>query len=77
MSRLVLSALLGAGLAGCALEPIPGMELRCQMIECLCVQTQAVFPVRPNSTSVPVLWKGNGDAYCPQDHVLREAPARK
>ena len=77
MSRLVLSALLGAGLAGCALEPIPGMELKCQMTECACVPTQAVFPIRPEPTSVPVLWKENGDAYCPQDHVLREAPEKK
>ncbi len=50
------------------------MELKCQMTKCVCVSTQAVFPVQPGSTSVPVLWKVNGDAYCPQDHVLREAP---
>ncbi len=77
MKRLVLSALLGVGLAGCALEPIPGMELKCQMTECTCVPTHAVFPVQLEATSVPVLWKGNGDAYCPQDHVLREAPENK
>ncbi|MCH6588373.1 MAG: hypothetical protein IH805_08685 [Proteobacteria bacterium] len=77
MSRLVLSALLGIGLAGCVLEPVPGMELKCQMTECVCAPTQAVFPVLPGPTSVPVLWKENGDAYCPQDHVLREAPEKK
>ncbi len=47
------------------------------MTECVCVPTHAVFPVRPGLTSVPVLWKENGDAYCPQDHVLREAPEKK
>ncbi len=74
MSRLVLSALLGIGLAGCAREPIPGMELKCQMTECVCVPTQAAFPALPGSNAVPVLWKENGDAHCPPDHVLREAP---
>ncbi len=77
MKRLVLSVLLGAGLAGCALEPIPGMELKCQMTECVCTPSQAGFPVQPVRTSEPVLWKQNGDAYCPQDHVLREAPKKK
>ncbi len=77
MSRLVLWALLGIGLAGCAREPIPGMELKCQMTECVCVPTQTAFPVRPETTSVTVLWKENGDAYCPQDHVLREAREKK
>ncbi len=77
MSRLAFSALLGVALAGCAFEPIPGMELKCQMTECVCVPTHAVFPARPGLTSVPVLWKENGDAYCPQDHVLREAPDKK
>jgi hypothetical protein len=77
MSRLVFSTLLGIGLAGCANEAIPGMELKCQMTECVCVPTQAGFPVRPGPTTVLVLWKENGDAYCPQDHVLREAPEKK
>lgn len=77
MARLIWTALLGAGLAGCALEPIPGMELKCQMTECTCVPAQATFPVQPGPSSTPVLWKGNGDAYCPQDHVLREAREKK
>ena len=77
MTRLVLSVLLGAGLAGCALEPIPGMELKCQMTECICAPAQATFPALPGITSVSVLWKQNGDAYCPQDYVLRKAPKKK
>ncbi len=77
MSRLVFLTLLGISLAGCANEAIPGMELKCQMTKCVCVRTQAAFPVQPGPTSVPVLWKENGDAYCPQDHVLREAPEKK
>ncbi len=77
MSRLVFSALFGASLAGCAIEPIPGMELKCQMTKCVCVPTQAGFPAQYGATSVPVLWKENGDAYCPQDYVLREAPEKK
>ncbi len=77
MVRFVLTVIIVAGLAGCANEAIPGMELKCQMTKCVCVPTQAAFPVQPGPTSVPVLWKENGDAYCPQDHVLREAPEKK
>jgi hypothetical protein len=70
VSRFVLTLLLGTGLAGCALEPIPGMELKCQITKC--TPSAVSFPVRPEPQRVPVLWKDNGNAYCPEGHVLRE-----
>ncbi len=73
MSRYVLTVFLGIGLAGCALEPIPGMELKCQITKCFCPPTTGAFPVRFDLESVPVLWQDNGDAFCPEGHVLREA----
>ncbi len=66
--------MLVAALAACVQEPIPGMELRCQTTECVCEPVESVFPVTAGSRSVDVLWRENGDAYCPEGYVLREAP---
>jgi hypothetical protein len=59
-------------LAGCALDPIPELELACQTKKCICTP-QNVTLLR-KMESVPVEWKANGDAYCPSGYVLRLEP---
>ncbi|MEE9209123.1 MAG: hypothetical protein V3U23_01625 [Kiloniellales bacterium] len=77
MARLVWMALLGIGLAGCARDPIPGMELRCQTTKCACVANTFKFPIKPGLNTVPIVWQDNGNASCPEGYVLREAPRDK
>ncbi len=77
MARLVWTALLGIGLAGCAREPFPGMELKCQTTKCVCVATAVKFPIKPGLNTVPIVWQDNGDASCPEGYVLRQAPKDK
>jgi hypothetical protein len=74
VARLVWTALLGIGLAGCAREPIPGMELKCQTTKCVCLASTLEFPAKPGVDSVPIVWQDNGNASCPEGYVLREAP---
>ncbi len=77
MTRFIFLALFGGALAGCALEPTPGMELKCQMTKCVCVRNTLRFPIRPGLDTVPIVWQDNGNASCPKDYVLREAEAKK
>jgi hypothetical protein len=74
VARLVWTALLGIGLAGCAREPIPGMELKCQTTKCVCLASTLEFPAKPGLQTVPIVWQDNGNASCPEGYVLREAP---
>ena len=74
MARLVWTALLGIALAGCAREPIPDMELKCQTTRCVCLATTFKFPIRPGLDTVPIVWEDNGNASCPEGYVLRESP---
>ncbi len=59
------------GLTGCALEPDPSMALACQITKCVCTTTNWSFMAKDEPA--PVLWRLNGDAYCPDGHVLRRA----
>jgi len=58
-------------LAGCALEEKPELALACQVTKCVCMPVQASYPLK--GEPVPVQWKSNGDAYCPEGYVLRRA----
>ena len=70
--RWVWVLLIAAGLTACALEPEPLLALACQTTKCTCLpKSSASFLAKPGDRSVPVLWKQNGDAYCPADYVLR------
>ena len=77
MARFVTIAALGALLSACALEPIPGMALKCQTTECVCVARDADFLAKPGLDTVDIIWQDNGDASCPDGHVLREAKKDK
>ncbi len=59
------------GLTGCALEPQPSLALACQTTKCVCTPQNWSFPAKYESA--PVLWRLNGDAYCPDGHVLKRA----
>lgn len=72
MLRFVVTIGLGLALVGCTREPIAGMALKCQTVACTCVAQDASFPVRPGADTVDVVWLDNGDASCPEGHVLRE-----
>jgi hypothetical protein len=72
--RLVWVLLIATGLTACASEPEPSLALACQMTKCTCLPKGSIsFLAKPVDRSVPVLWKLNGDAYCPADYVLRRA----
>ena len=77
MARFVTIAVLGTLLGACALEPIPGMALKCQTTKCVCLAREAGFPARPGLDTVDIIWRDNGDASCPEAYVLREAPKDK
>jgi hypothetical protein len=59
-------------IAGCELQPIPELALKCQTVACTCLPAKAAFPV-PLEDPPEVQWRANGDAYCPEGYVLREA----
>ena len=49
-------------------ERIPNLALACQTMECTCsAQTGSLF--RKTKTT-ELLWRSNGDAYCPEGFVL-------
>ena len=61
-------------LAACGGGPSPGppdLALACQTMDCVCSAPPAsVFGTR---RSAEVLWRANGDAYCPDGFVLEPA----
>jgi hypothetical protein len=52
MARFVTIAALGVLLGACALEPIPGMALKCQTVKCVCQASEASFPAKPGLASL-------------------------
>ena len=58
-------------LAACTVqaESNPDNKYACQTEPCLCVPEQLTLFNREDT--VPILWKENGDAYCPEGHVLK------
>ena len=77
MTRAILLIGAIAVLAGCAMErkPIPGMADTCQTTKCVCESNEARLFDKP--APVPVLWKATGEAYCPENHVLRLVEKKK
>ena len=74
MKRLPLSVLLLALTVACAggeAEPEVDMALACQLTACVCAGEDKLFFERVEPE--PVLWRDNGDAYCPEGLELRLA----
>jgi hypothetical protein len=67
---LVLVAMV---MAGCAAEETAETDLRltCQLNKCICASPPRAF-LAPEPDK-PVLWKDNGDAYCPEGYQLKLA----
>lgn len=72
MRRYLFSAVLVA-LGACAGSPEAGLDLAltCQISDCECAP-RGVSPFGKTEPG-PVLWRDNGDAYCPEDQALRRA----
>lgn len=67
---VVLFACVAAFLAGaCTRSHDPQLALACQMRPCICLSEKA--GVLGPGKSTEVLFKQNGDAYCPKGYVLR------
>jgi hypothetical protein len=77
MTRAIVLVAAVAVLTGCQAErePIPGMADTCQTKKCVCEASQVRAFDDPEP--VPVLWKPTGEAYCPDDHVLRFAKQKR
>ena len=74
MRAILLSAILGA-LAGCAGEPGPDLGLACAVAKCACAHEG--FLTRGKGEPSPVLWKENGNAYCPDGQALRRTDRKR
>ena len=70
MSRGVVLAALAVLAAGCAGQRGGDIDLalHCQVKACEC--RPAKLSLFKKSEKVPVQWRANGDAYCPETHVL-------
>jgi hypothetical protein len=64
-------------LAGCSAERETKASLSgaCQLGPCVCADTKALF--WQTAKTVPLLWKENGEAYCPPDYALLRVPKPK
>ena len=69
--RHTWTVLILVGLTSCTLEPDPSLALACQITKCVCTPQNWSFPTK--NEPAPVLWRQNGDAHCPDSHVLRRA----
>ena len=72
---LSMAAGLGLWLAGCdgtdSARRAPDLALACQTMDCVCAATSVgLFEKR---RTAQVLWRANGDAYCPDGFVLEPA----
>ena len=70
-----IAAALASWLAACgAAEPparAPNLALACQTMDCICTAKAAgAFDKR---RAADMLWRSNGDAYCPEGFVLEPA----
>ncbi len=74
MIRIIASLALAGVLAACASKEEakpPDMALACQTMTCQCTETKAAF-LRSSKTT-PILWRKNGDAYCPKGFGLERS----
>ena len=63
---LVLLAMVAACAADETAET--DMRLTCQLSKCICAPPPRLFEERGKNK--PLLWKENGDAYCPEGYQL-------
>lgn len=71
-SALPISVLI-VSLAGCASgdRGISNPALACQTTKCICVQSDPGIFKKPETSAI--LWRENGDAYCPEGFDARRA----
>ena len=71
MRPLILLAMMLTPLAACAEhgEAKVNLALTCQLRKCVCAERDRLF--LKSADPEPVLWKQNGDAYCPEGLELR------
>ena len=74
-STVSMVAALGVWLAACggteSARKAPDLALACQTMECTCAaKSVGLFEKRKTAD---VLWRTNGDAYCPEGFVLEPA----
>ena len=67
-----IAAGLGLWLAGCGgaeqAGKAPDLALACQTMDCVCSESEVgLFEKR---RTVEILWRANGDAYCPEGFAL-------
>jgi hypothetical protein len=74
---LSLGFFLALLLVGCTAERQTTESLAgaCQLVPCVCADTKALF--WQTAKTVPLLWKENGEAYCPPDYALLRVPKDK
>ena len=75
MTRRLLHSIAFLLAAGCARENAsgPDLALYCQVKACICTPTTLRFG--QSAAPVAMLWRTNGEAYCPPDYRL--APTAK
>ena len=73
----LLAVLLALVLVACSAERETNSSLAgaCQLGPCVCADTKALF--WQTAKTVPLLWRENGEAYCPPDHALLRVPKKK
>ncbi len=71
--RIILAATAGL-LSACsqATETPPDLAKVCQVRKCTCTETGAGIFRAPDTADI--LWRENGDAYCPVGYELRLVP---
>ena len=70
---LALSLAACGGAKRAEIERVPKVALACQTMDCTCsAETGSIFE---RKAAAEVLWRANGDAYCPEGFVLE--PVRK
>ena len=77
-SKLTRTTLCLALTAACSTEDkdsAVNLSLACQLEKCICAHPDRPFFKRPEPE--PVLWKKNGDAYCPEGLALEFADKNK
>ncbi len=77
MRRLYRIAAILALTAGCNAgeKSVVDLAHACQLEKCICAHPDRPFFKRPDPE--PVLWKDNGDAYCPEGLELELADKDK
>jgi hypothetical protein len=77
MKPLLLLAMISTLLAACAEneKSKADLALACQLNTCICAGPDKLFVKKADPE--PVLWKENGDAYCPEGLKLKLANEKR